>query len=63
MSSLTFKIVFGGGEFMGTAERRNEILRILCRKRHETIENLASELAVPINSPPPKTILKVKLDI
>lgn len=31
---------------MGTAERRNEILRILCRRRHETIENLASELAV-----------------
>ena len=31
---------------MGTAERRNEILRILCRRKHETIENLASELAV-----------------
>ena len=31
---------------MGTAERRNEILWILCRRRHETIENLASELAV-----------------
>lgn len=31
---------------MGTAERRNKILRILCRRRHETIENLASELAV-----------------
>ncbi len=31
---------------MGTAERRNEIIKILCRRRHETIENLASELAV-----------------
>ena len=31
---------------MGTAERRYEILKILCRRGHETIENLASELAV-----------------
>ena len=31
---------------MGTAERRNEIIKILCRRRHETIENLALELAV-----------------
>ncbi|MBE5922691.1 MAG: DeoR family transcriptional regulator [Lachnospiraceae bacterium] len=31
---------------MGTAERRNEILRILCRRRHETIDNLASEFGV-----------------
>lgn len=31
---------------MGTAERRNEIMRILCRRRHETISNLASEFGV-----------------
>ena len=31
---------------MGTAERRNEILKILCRRRHETIHNLASEFGV-----------------
>lgn len=31
---------------MGTAERRAEIMRILCRRRHETISNLAEELGV-----------------
>ena len=31
---------------MGTAERRNEIIKILCRRRHETIRNLAFELGV-----------------
>lgn len=31
---------------METAERRSEILRILCHRRHETIENLASEFGV-----------------
>jgi len=31
---------------MGTAERRNEILKILCRRRHETIPRLARELDV-----------------
>ena len=31
---------------MGTAERREEILRILCRRRHETISNLAKEFGV-----------------
>lgn len=31
---------------MGTAERRNVIPRILCRRRHETVRNLASELGV-----------------
>lgn len=31
---------------MGTAERRNEIIRILCRRRHETISNLADEFGV-----------------
>lgn len=31
---------------MGTAERRNAIMRILCRRRHETIQNLASEFGV-----------------
>lgn len=31
---------------MGTAERRNEIIKILCRRRHETINNLAIEFAV-----------------
>lgn len=31
---------------MGTAERRNTIIRVLCRRRHDTIQNLASELGV-----------------
>ena len=31
---------------MGTAERRYEIMKKLCRRRHETIYNLASELGV-----------------
>ena len=31
---------------MGTAERRYEIMKILCRRRYETIQNLASELGV-----------------
>ena len=31
---------------MGTTERRHEIMKILCRRRHETISNLASEFGV-----------------
>ena len=31
---------------MGTAERRREILRLLCRRRYETIGNLADEFGV-----------------
>jgi len=31
---------------MGTAERRGEIMRLLYRRKHETIGNLASELGV-----------------
>ena len=31
---------------VGTAERRAEIMRILCRRRHETISNLAEEFGV-----------------
>lgn len=31
---------------MGTAERRNEIMKTLCRRRHDTITNLASEFGV-----------------
>lgn len=31
---------------MGTAERRNAIMKVLCRRRHETIGNLASEFGV-----------------
>ena len=31
---------------MGTAERRLAIYKLLCRRRHETIENIASEFAV-----------------
>ena len=31
---------------MGIAERRNSILRILCRRRYETIQNLAFEFGV-----------------
>ncbi len=30
----------------GTAERRSEIMKILCRRRTETIRNLASEFGV-----------------
>ena len=35
---------------MGTAERRIEIMRILCRRRHETISNLAEEFGVSIRT-------------
>lgn len=31
---------------MGTAERRAEIMRVLCHRRHETVSNLASEFGV-----------------
>lgn len=31
---------------MGTAERRKEIMRILCRRRHETISNLVQGFGV-----------------
>lgn len=31
---------------MGTAERRREIIKILCRRRHETLSNLASEFGI-----------------
>lgn len=31
---------------MGTAERRAEIMRILCRRRHETVSNLAEKFGV-----------------
>lgn len=31
---------------MGTAERRNAIIKILCRRRYETIHNLAREFDV-----------------
>ena len=35
---------------MGTYERRREIMRILCRRQHETMYNLASELGVSIRT-------------
>lgn len=31
---------------MGIAERRTAILKLLCRRRHDTISNLASEFGV-----------------
>lgn len=31
---------------MGTTERRAEIMRVLCRRRHETVSNLAEEFGV-----------------
>ena len=31
---------------MGTAERRAKLLKLLCRRRYETISNLASEFGV-----------------
>ena len=35
---------------MGTTERRREIMKILCRRQHETMYNLASELGVSIRT-------------
>ena len=35
---------------MGTAERRYEIMKILCRHRYETIRNLASEFGVSMRT-------------
>jgi len=35
---------------MGTAERRYEILKILCRRRYDTIHNLASEFGVSMRT-------------
>ena len=35
---------------MGVAERRHEIMRILCRRRYETIRNLASEFGVSMRT-------------
>lgn len=35
---------------MGTAERRHEIMKMLCRRRHETIHHLASEFGVSMRT-------------
>lgn len=35
---------------MGIAERRYEIMKILCRRRHETTYNLASEFGVSMRT-------------
>ena len=35
---------------MGTAERRYEIMKKLCRRRYETIRNLASEFGVSMRT-------------
>ena len=35
---------------MGATERRYEIMRILCRRRHETTRNLASEFGVSMRT-------------
>lgn len=35
---------------METAERRHEIMKILCRRRYETMHNLASELDVSVRT-------------
>ena len=35
---------------MGTAERRYEIMKTLCRRRYETMSNLASELGVSVRT-------------
>ena len=35
---------------MGPAERRYEIMKILCRHRHSTIRNLASEFGVSVRT-------------
>ena len=31
---------------MGASERRNAIMRLLCRRRHETVVNIAAEFGV-----------------
>ena len=35
---------------MGTAERRTEIMRVLYRRRHEKISNLAEEFGVSVRT-------------
>ena len=40
----------GGESGMGTAERRSLLLKVLCRRRHETIRNLASEFGVSMRT-------------
>lgn len=35
---------------MGTAERRYQIMKILCRRRYETMNNLASEFGVSVRT-------------
>jgi predicted DNA-binding transcriptional regulator YafY len=46
MSGLVDKMHVKGVMTMGTTERRKEIMRILCRRRYETVSNLASEFGV-----------------
>ena len=35
---------------MGIAERRYEIIKLLCRRRYETIRNLAAEFGVSVRT-------------
>ena len=35
---------------MGTSERRRELMKTLCKRRHETIRNLASEFGVSMRT-------------
>lgn len=35
-----------GGERMSPVERRQQLLEVLCRRRHDTCENLANEFKV-----------------
>lgn len=35
---------------MGTAERRLEMMKLLCKRRHETMPNLAKEFGVSIRT-------------
>ena len=35
-----------GGERLGALERRHSLLKLLCRRRHETVSNLAIEFNV-----------------
>ena len=35
---------------MGTAERRSKLLRVLCRRRHDTMTNLANEFGVSVRT-------------
>lgn len=49
LSCMAFSIysgAIGGGECMSPSERRQALLEVLCRRRHDTYDNLAFEFNV-----------------